>query len=315
MTNSELEILVESRLYKTLCEEKGISDTVIGWSTMIINFLKTKAKLEKSLPISRDYITYKKGSHEIYLGNFRVPIQWKYYNFMDMATFNKNRDLLIGKSAFLDRNGLNIIFFSVNNQFSIDSLYDSVAHELLHLFQAKQSKKVFSNAELYRKEDEWKNTDNEFLNDFGHILYLSNRFEQDAFNHGLYVSLISCDTLSDMDEVLRNSNIYGALSDITKRVEKLKNVDNNDIKFKTALLELEKYMSFDKLLKFGEKTIERFNKMLANTYTKAQKDWEKDNIIESKANYINTTEIEKERKKIYNILMEKYDIANKLKFC
>lgn len=310
LPNTKIEILLEKRLYKFLCEETGINNIVIGWSHMVVDMLKAYIRTSKSLPINRDYVTYKKGNFNILLNNVRLPVNWEYYNFMDQQTLKDNQDLLKGNIAYMWKNGLNIKVHSVNNQYSIDALYDSVGHELLHLFQAHKTKKIFSNTELYKNADIWKNDQNIYLSQIGIIIYLSNKFEQDAFNHGLYMSLSKSYDLEQMDEIFRNSSLYCALMELTKSVENLKTADKNDANVQQAIQVLQPYMSFEKMLGFGDEAINRMNRMLARTYAKAKKDWENENIIDVAEKF--NREKEKERTKLYEKVLKDFDIDNKL---
>lgn len=86
--------IIEEKLLRYINEERGISNTVVQWSKIVINVLQAKINITKTLPISRDFVTFKKGEVLVDLTIIKLPVRWFYYNFMDGKTFEKNKDLL-----------------------------------------------------------------------------------------------------------------------------------------------------------------------------------------------------------------------------
>lgn len=288
--DKKLDLLIEDNLYKAINEERGISSTVSSWAILIIGVIRTKIILARPLPINRDFVTFKSGETNINLGTINIPIKWYYYNFMDEKTKDDNKDLLTKHVNGLNKYGLSIVVYSVNNIIDADSLENTLGHELLHLFQTVKSHKAFSNTELYRMENEWKNSTNPYLSIFGNILYLSNKFEQDDYNHGLYMSLISCKWYDELFKALQNDQTYYILQYLINSLNKLTNVHKNDQNLDIALNIIKEYRyNLSKIIKIGNKTIERLNHILARTYVKAEKDWKKRNMISEKADYRNST--------------------------
>ena len=296
MDKNKLDLIVEDRLLSIIKEERGISDTVVQWSKIVLSVLQIKIRLSKSEPISRDYVTFKKGDVLVDLGKVKLPVRWFYYNFMDNATKEKNEDLLSREPNGINRNGLSITIYSVNNIIDTDSFENTIGHELLHLFQATKSHKVFSNTELYRNENDWKNSSNHYLRLFGNILYLSNKFEQDAYNHGLYMSMINCKWHDDLFKVLKNDQMYHIITYLTEAVDELENSKLNKVELETALNVIKNYnYTFEKIIRTAKNAIKRFNYILARTYDKAERDWKKEHMISEFYNFKQNNTVENNR--------------------
>jgi hypothetical protein len=296
MDKDKLDLIVEDRLLSIIKEERGISDTVVQWSKILLSVLQIKIRLSKSEPISRDYVTFKKGDVLVDLGKVKLPVRWFYYNFMDNATKEKNEDLLSREPNGINRNGLSITIYSVNNIIDTDSFENTIGHELLHLFQTTKSHKIFSNTELYRNENDWKNSSNHYLMLFGNILYLSNKFEQDAYNHGLYMSMINCKWHDDLFKVLKNDQMYHIIMYLTEAVDELENSKLNKLELETALNVIKNYnYTFEKIIRTAKNAIKRFNYILARTYDKAERDWKKEHMISEFYNFKQNNTVENNR--------------------
>ena len=86
--------IIEEKLLRYINEERGISNTVVQWSKIVIDVLQAKLKISKTLPISKDFVTFKKGEVLVDLTIIKLPVRWFYYNFMDSKTFEKNKDFI-----------------------------------------------------------------------------------------------------------------------------------------------------------------------------------------------------------------------------
>lgn len=299
--------IVEERLLNAINEEQGISDVVVRWSKIVISVLQTKIKIGKSLPISRDFVTFKKGEDIVDLGKIKLPVKWFYYNFMNNDVFEKNKDLLFREPNGINKYGMSITIYSIKGHIEQDSFENTIAHELLHLFQVTKSKKAFGSTKLYYDENNWKNSDNEYLSMFGNILYLSNKFEQDAYNHGLYMTMLQSKWHDDLMNVLKNDQIYHIIEYLTECVEKLENIQLNDIKLNTALEVIKNYnYNLKRIILIAKNSIKRFNKILARTYNKAERDWKKEHMISEFYNFkVHLTE---DKQKLANLdkIIENY---------
>ena len=303
--------IIEEKLLRYINEERGISNTVVQWSKIVIDVLQAKIKITKTLPISRDFVTFKKGEVLVDLTIIKLPVRWFYYNFMDSKTFEKNKDLLYKEPNGMNKYGLSITIYSVNGIIDKDSFENTIGHELLHLFQVSKTNKIFSNTQLYYEENEWKSSDNKYLSMFGNILYLSNKFEQDAYNHGLYMSMLQCKWHDELMEVLKNDQIYHIVEYLTECLEKIETINKEETEVNTALDVVSNYgYSLKKIITITKKSIERFNRLLARTYDKAERDWKKEHMISEFYNFKHKLNENKERITALEKLLNKINFKN-----
>ena len=99
--------IIEEKLLRYINEERGISNTVVQWSKIVIDVLQAKIKITKTLPISRDFVTFKKGEVLVDLTIIKLPVRWFYYNFMDSKTFkyklNENKERITALEKLLNK--------------------------------------------------------------------------------------------------------------------------------------------------------------------------------------------------------------------
>lgn len=179
----------KKRINRLISEEYGISDKLHG--DIIPRFIRSLKTAIKSTDINPNYIVpTKEGKFEFKCldkeGNtFRV--YWKVYYFdnqEEYLKFYKKYGLtnnVIYKFKMLTISVVYVEGKPLNNQF-----YDSIGHELEHLYQNELMDKEFRNQDIYRIAISGLHEKDKYIRCLSTIIYASTKSEQEAFINGFY---------------------------------------------------------------------------------------------------------------------------------
>lgn len=173
----------------TLNEELGISKEVIGISQSILKSIRLTLRKSNPMVDSNSVQVWRnKWSMDIYGMTF--TIYSKQYMFENYAKFQRLKSQYDLRSSFsFEKKQLIFVGYGYQNMWQESELYDAIYHEVEHLYQTiKSGKSLNSNdSNLYKLAiDAMSANDNEALSVLGYVIYLSRRYEQTAYSHGLY---------------------------------------------------------------------------------------------------------------------------------
>ena len=150
-----------------------------------------------------------------------------------LLNIDKNTDIRREERDYLgvtyfDARTIAITAYRIGGKIKPDKFMDVAAHEILHAFNVSSSNRdgyirSERNKNIYiRAATEAKKGKTDLDRCIGYVIYLSNKFEANAFENGLYSYLMSCDLMTPGDEekAMAESMIYKRLT-ILKRAEKL----------------------------------------------------------------------------------------------
>lgn len=181
--------LYKKRLNTSITEAYGISDKLHG--DIIPRFIRGLKAAIKKTDVNPDYaVPTKEGKFEFKCldekGNtFRV--YWKVYYFdsqEEYLNFYKKYGLtnnVIYKFKMLTISVVYVEGKPLNNQF-----YDSIGHELEHLYQNELMGNEFGNQDVYRLAISGMHEKDEYIRCLSIIIYASTKSEQEGFINGFY---------------------------------------------------------------------------------------------------------------------------------
>ena len=140
----------------------------------------------------------------------------------------------LGVTYFSERKILFSIY-RVNGKIKPNKLMEVVSHEILHAFNISTSKKdgfikSETNKNLYVKAaTEARNGATDLNRYVGYVIYLSNRFEANAFENGLYSYLMSCNLqfIGEEEDAMQESMFYKRLIILRKANKAIKEFPND----------------------------------------------------------------------------------------
>lgn len=278
----ELERELRYSINECINEELGIADDVITSSITIIYDIKRMINSLKSLPTQMDGTTFKEGKVTHTILNKNIIIEFLYYNFYDVSYYKKYYDEIRSKH----KNGtigntIKLLIIAINNQIDPRTLNDTLYHELEHLFQKTMSGKPFGGEKLYQQAETDRKNTNRYLKAFGNIVYLSRRYEQDAFVNGLYGLLTSHGKDSfniDINYCVQQSDVFGALIELQKSYNLILNANKDDSDFIDALNKYKTFgYNYNRFVKEAFEAINEIKRKIARTIKKFKSDMDKMN--------------------------------------
>lgn len=283
----ELEECVCNDLNKYITEELSISDNVKQASELVIQEINTNIRNTKSTPINFNGVTYKTNHFDTIKYNKKITIIYKYFNYKDMDIFKLYKKTIEDKFKNENKTGFDTISLtieSVDNYIFPQTLNDTIYHEMEHIFQKTMSGKPFGGKELYELAISFKNSSDIYEKTLANIIYLTRRYEQDAYVNGLYGTMIDLD---DVDYAVRTSDVYGALLQLRNDYNLLYKTDKNDINLNNALGYYHKFnYTYDRFLKEASNGIININKKIGRIISKYKNDRTKTNDIHVKESYV-----------------------------
>ena len=260
---TESQIKEQQEIDKIITEELGINDEVSR-----ISYYLTKEAVNN--PDDKQL--------------YRIVLNGEAWGVViNISNVEKNSDI---QSEERDYNG--ITFFSnriiqitayrVNGKIKPNKFREVVAHEILHAFNIATSKKdgfirTERNFNIYKKAvEEIKNGVNDINKYIGYVIYLSNKFEANAFENGLYSFLMSCDLMyfGDEKKAMTESMFYKRLVILIKANKAIK--DNKEEA--TRIIETIYGKTFKWLEKLSEKSLKNCRRQIGRAVVKFRKDYD-----------------------------------------
>ena len=281
-----------------LTEEMGIIRNVQSDTRVIVDKIKLSIKNTSSSPTSFDMTTYKNGSFQIDVtisvdGNVSpssktIKVKWYYFSFSDEQT---KRDYItkipMRTSYNKSLNTLSVVVLAINGIIDNHTLEDSVAHELTHNFQSVLKGGELLNDKIkanYQTANRNFASNSENVRIIASVLYLTYKFEQDAFLNGAYAYILSeYEKNYDITDAYEKTEAYNSLQSLRFYLDIMHDaLLNNHVGNVTKDHCKSQYnMSFEKILAIGEKAYSRYSRKLARMYAQALADIRNKNITES----------------------------------
>lgn len=281
-----------------LTEEMGIIRNVQSDTRVIVDKIKLSIKNTSSSPTSFDMTTYKNGSFQIDVtisvdGNVSpsskiIKVNWYYFSFSDEQTKKDYLTKIPMRTSYnKSMNTLSVVVLAINGIIDNNTLEDSVAHELTHNFQS-----ILKGGELlndktkanYQTANRNFASNSENVRIIASVIYLTYKFEQDAFLNGAYAYILSeYEKNYDITDAYEKTEAYNSLQSLMYYLDIMHDaLSNNHVGNVTKdHCKSEYNMSFEKILAIGEKAYSRYSRKLARMYAQALADIRNKNITES----------------------------------
>lgn len=164
---------IDERIRKAVQESLGLATQVLKITQDIENEI---IRIYDASPKNGDI------EKTFYVGDLRVVFKHHFIGNEPKNSFND-----IGKNGYaFDENTIYLYNeSSCGEEIDLNSLFDSVQHEVEHYWQSKNSKKKFSTSKYQRIVDGMRSSNN-VIYTVCFLLYLSRRIEIDAYVNGAY---------------------------------------------------------------------------------------------------------------------------------
>jgi len=275
--------IVKAELNRLLNEELSVSSIVTTATNNISKLIINKLS-QVSVKQLDNKINYKETSFVVSVFNDVVlNIFVTRYDFLTVDEYNENSKLInLGSFINIKNNTMVINFFTIKNKFDNEILYQSIQHELIHLYQQRlKGLSLLSNdidKSLYELAiSNLASTDNGLVVSYlSKIIYYSYNFEQDAFVNGLYQYLLNHDKNKTGDIDYADSPQYNSLVELKEAVNYIKQLKDNDVNLTNSLLLFKKNKQW--FIKRGELSIKRYLNKIGKVITKYKQDITKEVI-------------------------------------
>lgn len=281
---------IEKNFSKLLTEEMGIIRNVQYDAQMISYDILNGIKSQKSLPTSLNLTTYKSGSFvkEVVVSPDKIKeqpkkkeitIKWHYYSFFDVRTQQEEMHNIPYNTKYIPQlSTLIVVVFAIKNEIDNRTLVDSIAHELTHNFQreVKDNELITNNKQkVYQNANKNIVSSNKAVKLIANVIYLTHSFEQDAFLNGAYAYIMKeYENGGNFIISYKKTEAYVSLETLRYYLDTMqKALDNNKVgeNIKNHC-HYEYDLSFEQILKLGEKAYSRYTKKLVRMCGKALND-------------------------------------------
>lgn len=221
ITKQELMDLITENVKRIslISEENTINREVEVKSEEICNKIE-KLKIYKECNLAQETEKYKKYTYSFSDSFCNKNVSWSftfidYKNDDDYKTeIENNNQYSEGRSASSGRNGN--IWISVNccnGWINYSELYDTIIHELNHIYKAFSAKKYLGNLSFNSLAQMFYNSTEEYEHKIGCVLYMMMEDEQDCFINGLYAQFTTQLPIYDDDfyRIIENSSFYNII--------------------------------------------------------------------------------------------------------
>lgn len=279
------------KINEAINEELGIADEVRKKSEELLNDVINRLKnIEKS--IVENGVSEKKDNFQIEIANKKVFIQVNYHNFRD-NTYYLNFIKKYGNiehSSTSNNGRLNIIsinFYSISGYIDKKDLYDSIQHEVEHIFQQVKAKKTFGESNLYLYAYNNLNSDQIEKRTLALISYMSNKFEQDAYVNGLYAFLKSDFRYSNATrDDIQQSPVYEKLTELIEAKDYLiKNKNNANLQNEISYYKDKFNLNYNDFIRLATSSINEISKKIGRTVIKFKKDMMNNGVFYSRPKF------------------------------
>ena len=269
-------------LKQIIKEELSVNNEVITIVQKICNkIIKTIPTIEGVNLKNKNRVVKRKFNIKETILNNSIMIQVTNYNFVTPDEIYRNPKLDYETSTSSSDGGkYNFIFitcYSVNGKVDMKSLYDTVYHEVEHIFQAQKGNKQIKTFDaLYQILPEYLNCKNYSLKHASRVLYYSYTYEQDAFVNGLYGFISQLGIIPQWKDI-KTSQAYKSIEKLRNAIVFLqKNINNENYNE-----EIKKTFNYTipQLIKIGKQTEKRFLEKLGKVLIKHRNEMLFENII------------------------------------
>ena len=263
-----------------IAENLSIANELSNSAKYTVNKIKENITNTRAELVNVKGLTFKKNNVFVNVLGRVIRIGYYYYNFMT----EKLKNQYIGKinqynTAFEDEMEITII--SVAGNIDIDTLEDTIYHELEHIFQMAKSGKelVTDENDIYNYAVELRHKLPAYS--YGYMIatcfYLSKRFEQDAYVNGMYGAVMArVENYEDINKEFKNTQAYGALRTFEDYVNIMKNDEEGVIK--AINNHFDKYcLHYGKMMDYFEDRLYRFKTKIGKVFIKIREDFKEQN--------------------------------------
>lgn len=233
-------------------EEFGISNELDNKIEEIVRYIEDNINSAKTCNSTVTTNNTPKQYKKLYfINNFfgiDLPISAVLYIFENVDQYKTwyNKTSMTG--GFIDfRQGVIIYGGVVNNKVCFADLFDTIGHELEHVYQKVKAKKTqkdieaefFSNRNYNIAKSDLNRIDKPYNYNIATIIYIGNNSEQDAFINGLYQDVKWNKDKTNLNDIILNSEatiwlkrFYSAVDFIKKNFEQYDLVDVLSLKYR-----------------------------------------------------------------------------------
>lgn len=266
----EFERKIRHSINECINEELSISNEVRDASNRIIYEIKLFVKKLKTEPTEIQGVSKKEGQFSIKVLNKDIKINLYYYNFFNRESYNKNYD----KIRKINNSTINITILAISGTIDPRFVNDTVYHEMEHIFQKSIIQKDFGGKDLYNHAINDKKSSNPYSKALGEIIYLTRKFEQDAYINGLYGLLMGDD--NDITYIVTHSDVYKKLLDLQRSYDFLLNADKENINFQIAISGYQQFnYGYNRFIREAAKAIKYINNRIGKIIIKSKNDKDK----------------------------------------
>lgn len=276
-------VKIDETLRQVINEEQGISMELVAQTYDIYNALISSIK-ENTEYLPCDIVGAKYKVGECVCKNVfgsTIRIEYHYYNFISKEALHNSYKHIPHICRTKNKSVIQMTVVAVSGAVLKRNTLDDLSHELEHIYQYSKAKRIFADNDIYEmainiKSRAPKNTYEYCVAD---AIYISRGFEQDAYFHSLYISLMNCDLLENFEEILANSDIYNALRALKTHLNDIKTIG-----FLPTLFQVGKY-TYKKLINDCTTAINNIQWKMARVYNKAVNDYRGKYITDEKFSY------------------------------
>ena len=164
-------------------------------------------------------------------------------NFENYVEYQQNGNRFINGVIF-ENKMLIITIVYVDNKPLNNDFYDTIGHEMEHLFQKILMGKNFNNENVYNIARRYINSNNDYFRSLAHIIYASTKSEQEAMINGCYNSFINGEfNFNNIDEDIKKSECGLWLMNLYNAYNFIKSHKNDEELFQ-AIRDYRKYKDY-----------------------------------------------------------------------
>lgn len=259
-------------LIETIDESLGISDDLKIHANNIIQKLFDNFKEKWNTRKKYDCYSKFEGSIKEIINSTKVSIFYYCYNFTNKNDYENFKYKYIfdeGRSVYYNGiNHINLNVLSISGKIDNNKLFDTLFHELEHMYQEIQAKHLLPTSKYYSRAISDLNSKDKIIKNIAKCVYFSFKFEQDGFINGLYGELMSLDNKIPIVsfETLRTTTCYQTYLEYNKSLDYIiKNRNNTNIEH---ILKQYGYKDTEKFIIKNKKLLKEFLKKIGKVIIK-----------------------------------------------
>ena len=207
-------ILTEEQFNNLINEELGVSNFVIEKTNELFSIIEN-ALLNCNESEDFDNYSIKKCTVRFSLLDVNISCSLEFYNYYNREYYDYSNVSSDAWSVYLGKKTcfMGIIVPCISGTIVKNETFDSIQHELEHIYQQVIMKKPFSDSITYAKIKTNMYSENELVNKTARLVYGCIKSEQDGFVNGLYAYLMSLPEFFSMTS-LKNSSAWKLYEDM-----------------------------------------------------------------------------------------------------